>query len=930
MSDDARFSAAAVPADLVQRPGLSALAYRVGTWSGFKQAMLRALAGAPPLDELGTRRDDDFTVALCDAWAASLDVLTFYQERIANEGFLRTAVEDRSLRELARLIGYEPRPGLAAGVALAFTVDDGPGAAAEVTVPAGTRAQSLPGPGGGLPQSFETSEALRARPEWNALTPRRVTPQVLTSATRTAWLRGTTSGLAPGDPMLLVAEGQTVLLEVSRVTLESAHDRTRVEMVAVSPAGSGDVIGGEGDVLIGLAETSSTSLTDARRRRAAPELRAFTEELKRAGKPGAEVIARLRHGRFDRRQLFGALEGLRRPAERTFAPATSSGGETFSLRASLGTETAGAPALYALRLATAPFGHNAPAYSTIHDDWRVSPYPSGSDWDKGAWPIDRGAYGAKHALNAIRLAQPFSQVRAGSWVVLRSSANAVEAYKVETAAEVSVVDFALSGRATRLTLAHAGDQSLSGTDYTDLGLRNALRTTTIYAASEELALAEVPVPTLGGGEAELVVEEIVPDLEAGRRLLLGGELADVPGAVDHEELVLAGALQDGGTTRLTLTQAVKNLYRRETVRVHANVAAATHGESRREVLGSGDAGRPFQSFTLREGPLTYTSAPVASGGESSLEVRVGGVRWREAEDFFHLGPDELAYVLRRDEEGRTRVLFGDGRHGARLPSGSENVVAAYRVGTGEEGLAAARSVSLLATRPLRVREVVNPLAAAGAEDPESAGRARDNAPLNVLTLDRVVSLSDFEDFARAFSGVGKAQARWLWNGSHRIVHLTVAGSNGEPLAEEVVKNLVRALDAARVPHQPIRVDAFDALSFEVRAALHLDPAFRRDKVSQAVAAALAAAFSFEARAFGQRVATSEVLAAVQAVPGVVSVNLERFSYVGLPEHLADENVPDELGLPSFGARFDPATGELRPAQLLLILPELTQLREESP
>ena len=44
---------------------------------------------------LRTRDDDDFTIALLDAWATVADVLTFYQERIANESYLRTATERR-------------------------------------------------------------------------------------------------------------------------------------------------------------------------------------------------------------------------------------------------------------------------------------------------------------------------------------------------------------------------------------------------------------------------------------------------------------------------------------------------------------------------------------------------------------------------------------------------------------------------------------------------------------------------------------------------------------------------------------------------------------------------------------------------------------------------------------------------------------------
>ena len=102
-------------------------------------------------------------------------MLTFYQERIANEGFLRTATERRSVLELARAIGYELKPGVAASVYLAFTVEDAPGAPGVCTLAAGTPVQSVP-PQGKLPQVFETSDELVARAEWNALLPRQLRP----------------------------------------------------------------------------------------------------------------------------------------------------------------------------------------------------------------------------------------------------------------------------------------------------------------------------------------------------------------------------------------------------------------------------------------------------------------------------------------------------------------------------------------------------------------------------------------------------------------------------------------------------------------------------------------------------------------------------------------------------------------------------------
>src|SRR5260370_38375997 len=160
------------PQSTVNRPGLSSLNYRVGTHGAFLETMKARLStmtvDAPgadgitletfaPLLGLTTRDTGDFSIGLLDSWATVADVLTFYQERIANEGYLRTATERRSILELARLIRYALRPGVAATVYLAYTIDENQTTPAQV--PIGARAQSIPVPGE-LPQSFETSDPL--------------------------------------------------------------------------------------------------------------------------------------------------------------------------------------------------------------------------------------------------------------------------------------------------------------------------------------------------------------------------------------------------------------------------------------------------------------------------------------------------------------------------------------------------------------------------------------------------------------------------------------------------------------------------------------------------------------------------------------------------------------------------------------------------
>ena len=102
-------------------PAQPALSWRVAPHA-HALARLRAALGQSPASALAGHGTDDPGVALLDAWALVADTVSFYTERIAQEGFLRTATELESLRLLARAIGYELRPGVAAEAELAFEV----------------------------------------------------------------------------------------------------------------------------------------------------------------------------------------------------------------------------------------------------------------------------------------------------------------------------------------------------------------------------------------------------------------------------------------------------------------------------------------------------------------------------------------------------------------------------------------------------------------------------------------------------------------------------------------------------------------------------------------------------------------------------------------------------------------------------------------
>lgn len=849
--------AARTPVEVFNRPGLSAVAYRAGRHAEFMQTLLARLSstGRPALARLTTRDPDDFSVALLDAWATVADVLTFYQERIANESYLRTATERLSLLELARLIGYELRPGVAASAYLAFTIEEVPGASREqaaalgmpreTTIDVGVKAQSVPGPGERA-QMFETVERIEARAEWNEIRPRLTKRQVVKLNAGTLYLEGLATGLKKGDGLLVTEDDyhESMFREVVEVTLEPERDRTKVRLKPTGQQTFANV-----KIKLGAATTAVAS----------PVTQQFIGQTVRARDLRASALSQ----KFQIADLFDNLKAVRQPP----------------------------PAALALRTRASIFGHNAPRWESLPAVQRIGEYvavtgktnSSEVQFKAGVYSGRENSWAETSLYNYHRLpGEPtdktdiyldaaYPAIVKDSWLVLKQEDNAY-AYQVKATNEVSRADFTLNGKATRLTLDRSN------------GLGNYyVRRTTVHAQSEELLLARVPIETPVTGQ-ELALETWVDGLFEGQSIVVCGELDDASGVNACEQAVIKDVehvLETEGFTRLTLVAPLDNSYVRATVKINANVALATHGETVTETLGSGDAGRAFQRFTLRQPPLTYVSAKTPTGGATTLSVRVNGVLWHEVPSFYGHSPGERIYVTRTDDEGKTTVQFGDGRTtGARLPTGQDNVVATYRKGTGLPGLVRANQLSQLMTRPLGVRGVINPAAASGAADREARAEARRNAPLTVMTLERVVSLADYEDFARAFAGIGKALATWTWNGEQRGVFLTVAGANGADIESPLDKNLLDALRAAGDPAVPLEVASYQPRLFRLKAKVRVHPDHLPEKVLPEIERALRARFSFDARAFGQPVALSEVIGCMQRVNGVVAIDVDELYRTG--------------------------------------------------
>lgn len=1003
------------PADTYNRPGLDSLNFRAGTHAAFFETMIADLAREGlwpeingemntaenkiyPLRNLKTRRRDDFAIALLDAWATIADVLTFYQERIANEGYLRTATERRSIWELARLVGYELRPGVAASTYLAFTVDEGE---QPVFIPQGTRAQSVPEPGERM-QSFETERDLEARYLYNDMRLRQVQAQFLKKPTdddplpNVLYLPGQRTDLRPSDRFLLVfgeknddenisnpsyflarVKDTQLLDQPARAAVILQPDIPQIPespitraVYAMSPVG--DNVAGK------TAVTNSFS-----------NLQDYAQSpISQFYYPGERpYLTKQWSAVIDLIETFGEVPKIR-PEDVVGDPGNQDVAFTAvaalnprfgqNIFTTLGQEPAqlddGTEALRALVLLPIQarlHGHNAPLTGVTKEDPAGTFSAYSTEWEKDSDNQEEwgGLFSSNRTSTVITLNTVCEQIAGESLLVLewKQGTGLNQAlFRVTKTDTVSTSLFNVPATATRLTL-----EPINTSDWTPDSM-SIIRSTTVYTGSEfitnpvpyrilaeepimpteyitgkdetikyiasnkkvsELALAAVngiPLTELENSldvgltlsipiGSELELDGIYDGLKPGCWIAINGMRADIP--VEGREVALIQSVEhkfasipntntdlpgDLRHTFIKLAAPLSLPYRRDSIRLNANVVPATHGETARGIppnerdviIGSGNAAQAHQRFALKLPPktgLTYLSAPTRDGVKSTLEVYVNDVRWQSLRTLLNAGPKAQVYTIQTDHEGQTEVIFGDGVEGARLPTGHENVMARYRMGIGKAGNVKAGQISLLATRPAGVREVVNWVEATGGTDPEGQEQARRNVKLSTRTLDRLVGLQDYEDFARTFAGIGKAKAV---EGNNGKITVYVAGEDNAPLAgSALLKNLEDALNSHDGSSHDgsdamITVGVFTPMLITLEATITISSDYLWERMQPAIHTALATTFGFAQRELGQAVALSEVINTIHQVEGVMHVHITHFDAL-TEEMLLEQATPKQ-------------------------------------
>jgi hypothetical protein len=904
------------------RPALPHFNYRIGTYATIREFLFHQINHTQNLQNWTYRDPDDPAVALLEGAAVLGDILTFYQETYANEAFLRTAKWRESISDLVRLLGYRLSPALGGNATFAFEIKKDEA----ITIPAGfpvkATLEELE-----KPADFEIKEEITAYPwlsRFNLFRPLEQ-PDVTVSTTE-FYIDFPNQMLSP----LEIKAGDRLMIGVSGASGTSQpKELTKAEIVIVDS----------------IRELHGKKIF---------KIKGNLTQSINTGKLAAYKLGRVFHH-------FGYNSPLEfvKPEEEFTSTSTVDGGTTTTT-ASITIEKVpnwrAVNKTYISDLVDPDLSKTEfPIDAEVQDLPGNIPVIIQGNFSKpsysGAQIVADETINQKEAPNqmeAINVIEEISQmgqindysqindytgqVMSGLYsydydyynplagiimsdepnIVLGKSAPVSTAFTlvrtISSIKSASVAWGALSATVSLLSLSESMDTSVG--DNTNLNIRDALFHETV---SPLFFIKNVEVETSAEKGKNLNFYGTAAQVEnlRNRRILLektGAEakiltVTDVPENFDEDTLNFPQLYP------VTISDEVDYVdfpNENPLVTIYGNLADADQGKTLPEtVLGSGDNTKAFQTFKLPKAPLTYHIETANTPPETpELEIYVGGRLWQQVEGFFGREAGETIYIVREDAENNSWVQFGDGKTGAKLPTGIKNVTAVHRIGTGAFGALEPDTKAQAGAKLRNLDKIQMPIVAYGGSEREDGENAKNAAPGKVQSLGRLVSVRDFESEAAAIAGVVSASAAWKLDEnipSISLVILMETGRSGETASVgETLSGYNVSRGAARFP-----VEIYTGKRLYVTASIKyaLDSTYRADLVEPEIRRALGVnfakatnkedqtgLFSIRQRRFGEREYASSIEGAVQSVAGVIWAQVTAFSA------LTDSDEPDSITL----------------------------------
>jgi len=278
--------------------------------------------------------------------------------------------------------------------------------------------------------------------------------------------------------------------------------------------------------------------------------------------------------------------------------------------------------------------------------------------------------------------------------------------------------------------------------------------------------------------------------------------------------------------------------------------------------------------------------------------------WEPVRDLLDSPGSAEEFTVEVGNDGRPTLRFGDDEYGRR-PTGATAMTAVYRVGNGRAGNVGAEALSHVVQPTVAfgwpaIARVRNPLPGKGGVEPETIEEVRQFAPAAFRAEQfRAVVESDYSAAALKLPEVAGAVAQFRWTGSWYTVFVGIDPRDPEDLITEPGGRTRLAPGLASLVHAQLLRYKLAGYDLEIRSAeyvplelafeLCVEPDYFRADVVQAVRLALSnrinpdrtrGLFHPDNYSFGQLVYLSEIYAAIEAVPGVLSAFVTVFRRFG--------------------------------------------------
>ena len=269
--------------------------------------------------------------------------------------------------------------------------------------------------------------------------------------------------------------------------------------------------------------------------------------------------------------------------------------------------------------------------------------------------------------------------------------------------------------------------------------------------------------------------------------------------------------------------------------------------------------------------------------------------WSPVRDLLESRPEERHFAVEVENDGTSRIRFGDDVVGARPDPGS-TFDAKYRIGNGTAGNIGAGALAHVVSDDADVVAVTNPLPAQGGTEPETIEQVREKAPFAFRRQERAVTADDYAEAAKRHPSVQNAVATYRWTGSWHSVFLTVDRKGGLPVDKDFQTGMRDHIERFRLAGYDVVVDSPRFVSLEIEILVCVKPGYFRENVKEALLEVLSGGRLADGRlgvfhpdrfSFGQPVYLSRIYEAVLGVAGVQSAVVKTFQR-------QDEDSPDAL------------------------------------